>query len=70
MISAIKNTPKPFINQVFIVNIPTIDEESNFDIMVANIEKAFEKRTYGKHISAIVGKELSEQTQRRNLQNL
>ena len=70
VISVIKNTPKPFINQVFIVNIPTIDEESNFDVMVANIEKAFEKRTYGKHISAIVGKEMSEQTQRRNLQNL
>ena len=52
---AIAAEEKPFISKVYIVVIPSVTEERHFDSAIATLEREFEKRTFGKHISAIVG---------------
>lgn len=55
-IEGIRNAPKPFIGQVYQVEFPEqMTHETHFDMMVSEIEKELSKRSYGKHMSAIVG---------------
>ena len=65
LLSTIKDTPKPFIQQVYVVEIPEEIEPENFDAMVSNIDKEVAAWTFGKHMNALVGSE--PVAQRRNL---
>ncbi len=65
LVQAIKEEAKPFIGKIFEIQLPEFENEEDFNILLARIEALFEGRTYGKHISAIVGGEA--QTGRRNL---
>ena len=64
LLDDIQNAPKPFMNQLYYVQVPEVEKEENFDYMVAKIEQAFEGRTFGRHISAITGSDVQP---RRNL---
>ena len=64
LLEAISAEPKPFINKVFVVVVPTLKDERYFDLVVGKVEQAFEARTYGKHVSAIVGEEFTASTRR------
>ena len=64
LLDEIQNAPKPFMRQLYYVQIPVVQDEANFDYMVAKIEQAFEQRTFGRHVSAITGSD----NMRRNLQ--
>lgn len=66
LLSNIKDAPKPFIQQVYIVEIPEDFETKYFDSMVSNIDEQFSKRTFGKHMSALVGTP-APVSERRNL---
>ncbi len=43
LLSNIKDAPKPFIQQVYIVEIPEDFESKYFDSMVSNIDEEFSK---------------------------
>lgn len=66
--AAIAAEAKPFISKVYIVVVPQITDERYFDLAISALERQFEKRTFGKHISAIVGDEPFSFQQRRKLQ--
>jgi len=57
LVSALKGTVKPFIGKVFEIQLPQFENEKDFNLLLSKIEHAFEQRSYGKHISAIVGGE-------------
>lgn len=66
LIKEIQEAPKPFINKVYQIEFPAeITQESHFDLMVNEIETELAKRSFGKHISALVGTEADKP--RRNL---
>lgn len=69
LLDSIQKEAKPFINKVYVVVVPTLKDERYFDIVIGKVEKAFEARTYGKHVSAIVGEEF-QSSQRRHLQSV
>jgi len=52
-------TPKPFIHQYYIIDLP-VDKENTFDELVFQIEQAFQKRSFGNHVSALTGSPLDQ----------
>ena len=58
------DAPKPFINQVYLIELP-FEQDFVFDDVVSQIEKVFETRTLNNHVSVIAGSSSSF----RNLQD-
>jgi hypothetical protein len=63
LINEFADAPKPFINKVYIIELP-FEQDSVFDDIVVQIEKAFEARTLSNHVSVLAG----SSTTVRNLQ--
>jgi len=61
----ITNAPKPFIHQVYLIELP-FEQDAMFDDVVAQIEKVFETRTLNNHVSIIAGSPITV----RNLQDV
>ena len=53
-----ESTPKPFIHQYYIIDVAVSDAEA-FDEIVFQIERAFEQRTLGNHLSILTGSPLA-----------
>lgn len=52
--SEIANAPKPFVNQVYLIELPFTNDES-FDDVVLQIEDSFATRTLNNHVSILAG---------------
>ena len=50
----IENAPKPFIHQVYVIELP-FAQDAAFDEAVAQIEATFEERTLNNHVSVLAG---------------
>lgn len=56
LIQDIQNAPKPFVSKVYQIEFPEeMTQENHFDLMINEIETELAKRTFGKHLSALVG---------------
>lgn len=54
-----ESAAKPFIHQYYIVDI-AVDSETAYDALVFQIESAFQKRTFGNHVSVLAGSPLEQ----------
>lgn len=60
-----ENTPKPFIHQYYVIELP-YESDAVFDDVVYQVERAFTARTLGNHISVLTGSKAVH----RNLQEI